>query len=120
MRNEPSFSRLFLDKGRGDGPRSSARPGRSILDSPHRSAVAEFAGLFLENALRSIGNLAVGPGLPIRAELAGGETSDYVGFDVAMSASGPAAKVIITGRGYDSDKIRNSTQTRCTATVISM
>jgi hypothetical protein len=82
--------------------------------------VAEFAGLFLENALRSIGNLAVGPGLPIRAELTGGETSDYVGFDVVMSASGPAAKVIITGRGYDSDKIRNSTQTRCTATVISI
>ena len=37
-----------------------------------------------------------------------------------MAASGPAAKVIIADRGYDSDKIRDSMEARCTATVIPM
>jgi transposase len=37
-----------------------------------------------------------------------------------MAASGPAAKVIIADRGYDSDKIRNSMEAQCTATVIPM
>ena len=46
--------------------------------------------------------------------------SDYIGFDTVMAGGGPAAKVIIADRGYDSDKIRQNMEAQRTATVIPM
>ena len=45
--------------------------------------------------------------MPVRAEITGGEVSDYKGFDLLVDDDLPAAKVFLADRGYDSDHIRN-------------
>ena len=44
----------------------------------------------------------------MKAEITGGEVSDYKGFDLLRDAEIPDAKVFIADRGYDSNHIRNS------------
>jgi len=46
-------------------------------------------------------------GLPLRAEITGGEVSDYKGFDALLDDDMPAARVVIADKGYDSDAIRD-------------
>ena len=46
-------------------------------------------------------------GLPIRAELSGGEVSNFKGFDALVDDDLPEARVFIVDRGYDSDHIRS-------------
>ena len=43
----------------------------------------------------------------MRAEITGGEVSDYKGFDLLMDGKLPPPKVLIADRGYDSDHIRH-------------
>eukprot|EP01036_Dinobryon_divergens_P037062 gene37062-48390_t len=45
-------------------------------------------------------------GLPVRAEITGGEVSDFKGFDRLVDDDLPHAKVFLADRGYDSDHIR--------------
>ena len=45
-------------------------------------------------------------GLPVRAEISGGEVSDFKGFDALVDEHLPQAKVVIADRGYDSNHIR--------------
>lgn len=53
-----------------------------------------------------------GLGLPIAAEITAGQVSDYKGYDLVMEAPGPAAKVLLADRGYDSDAIRKDVKQR--------
>lgn len=46
-------------------------------------------------------------GLPMKAEISGGEVSDYKGFDLLRDDPLPAPKVFIADRGYDSNHIRD-------------
>ena len=57
-------------------------------------------------------------GLPMRAEITGGEVSDYKGFDLLMDGELPPPKVLIADRGYDSDHIRQCIEQRGGTTVI--
>ena len=57
-------------------------------------------------------------GLPVRAEITGGQVSDYKGYDALADDDVPAAKVVIADRGYDSDHIRNDVETRGGTPVI--
>jgi transposase len=57
-------------------------------------------------------------GLPIRAEITGGEVSDYKGYDVLADEDLPAGKVLIADRGYDSDHIRDDVEKRGGTPVI--
>jgi hypothetical protein len=56
--------------------------------------------------------------LPIAAEIAAGEVWDDSGFDSLMETEGPEAKVLLAGRGYDSDHGRETLEEKGTATVI--
>lgn len=57
-------------------------------------------------------------GLPVRAEITGGEVSDYKGHDVLVDEDLPDAKVFIADKGYDSDHIRATVEKRGGASVI--
>ena len=48
----------------------------------------------------------------MKAEITGGEVSDYKGFDALHDDELPQAKVFIADKGYDSDGIRESLETR--------
>ncbi|WP_034994417.1 IS5 family transposase, partial [Beijerinckia mobilis] len=52
------------------------------------------------------------------ATLSGGEVSDYSGFDPLIEAEGPEPKVLLADRGYDSDHIRETMETKGAATII--
>ena len=56
----------------------------------------------------------------MRAEITGGEVSDYKGFDALMDDDTPAAKVFIADKGYDSDNIRDTVAERGGTPVIPM
>ena len=51
-------------------------------------------------------------GLPIAAEISGGEVSDYKGYHLVIAADGPKPKVLLADRGYDSDFIREDMESR--------
>jgi transposase len=57
-------------------------------------------------------------GLPMKAEITGGEVSDYKGFDALLDDELPLAKVFIADKGYDSDGIRNSLEANGATPVI--
>ena len=57
-------------------------------------------------------------GLPMRAEITGGEVSDYKGFDLLMDGDLPPPKVLIADKGYDSDHIRHCIEEGGGTTVI--
>jgi transposase len=59
-------------------------------------------------------------GLPIAAEITGGEVSDYKGYDLVMDADAPAPKVLIADKGYDADRIREQTEANGGVAVIPM
>jgi transposase len=44
----------------------------------------------------------------LKAEITGGEVSDYKGFDIIYDADTPGAKVLIADKGYDSNHIRDT------------
>lgn len=45
--------------------------------------------------------------MPVRAEISGGEVSDFKGFDTLVDDDLPETRVFIADRGYDSDHIRS-------------
>lgn len=57
-------------------------------------------------------------GLPVAAEITGGEVSDYKGYDLVMEADGPDPKVVIADRGFDSDDVRKDIRGRGAQPVI--
>ena len=59
-------------------------------------------------------------GLPVAAEITGGEVSDYNGYDLVMAASAPAPKVFLADKGYDSDHVRADIEARGGVPVIPM
>lgn len=59
-------------------------------------------------------------GLPIAAEITGGEVSDYKGYDLVMGADAPDPKVLLADKGYDADRIREDTQAKGGVAVIPM
>ena len=54
----------------------------------------------------------------MKAEITGGEVSDYKGFDLLLDDELPLAKVFIADKGYDSDGIRESLEVRGSAPII--
>ena len=76
----------------------------------HIKAIRVFHGELVTNA----------HGLPIRAEITGGEVSDYKGFDALIDDDTPAAKVFIADKGYDSNNIRDTVAERGGTPVIPM
>lgn len=57
-------------------------------------------------------------GLPIAAEISGGEVSDYKGYGPVMEAGGPEPKVLLADRGYDADFIRDDMEARGGVAII--
>jgi transposase len=57
-------------------------------------------------------------GLPVAAEITGGEVSDYKGYDLVMADGGPVPKVFIADKGYDADWIRDDIEARGGVAVI--
>ena len=48
----------------------------------------------------------------MKAEVTGGQVSDYRGYDEVMDHDLPQPKVLMADRGYDSDHIRDDVQRR--------
>lgn len=42
----------------------------------------------------------------MRSDITPGQTSDYLGFDLAIDDTLPEPCVLLADRGYDSDKVR--------------
>ena len=61
-----------------------------------------------------------GLGLPIAITLSAGEVSDMKGFMPVMAEPGPAPKIVIADKGYDSDEIRERLKDRDIEPVIPM
>ncbi|MBO6552190.1 MAG: IS5 family transposase [Roseitalea sp.] len=109
---------------------SGASPGQvQMIDSTiiraHHLAAGAKGGPQKEGFGRSKGGfttkihlIANAHGLPVRAEISGGEVSDFKGFDALVDDDLPEAKVFIADRGYDSDHIRRVIEKRSGAPVI--
>ena len=54
----------------------------------------------------------------MRAEITGGEVSDYKGYDLLADADLPPSKLTIADRGYDSGHIRDDVEKRGGTPVI--
>lgn len=54
----------------------------------------------------------------MRAEITGGEVSDYKGIDALLDDELPLTKMFIADKGYDSDAIRNSLEANGATPVI--
>jgi len=61
-----------------------------------------------------------GQGLPIAAELTGGEVADCSAYREVMDAAGPEPKVLLADKGYDADFIRADMEARGGSAVIPM
>lgn len=55
----------------------------------------------------------------MRAEVTGGQVSDYKGYDPVMEG-GPAPNVLLADRGYDADRIREDVEQRGGTPIIPM
>lgn len=58
--------------------------------------------------------------MPIAAELTGGEAADCSAYRDVIKASGPAPKVLLADKGYDTDAIRADAADRGITPVIPM
>ncbi len=54
----------------------------------------------------------------MKAEITGGEVSDYKGYDALADDDLPTARVLIADKGYDADRIRENVTRRGGSTVI--
>lgn len=54
----------------------------------------------------------------MKAEISGGEVSDYKGFDLLSDGDLPPAKLFLADRGYDSDHIRQTISSQGGVSVI--
>jgi transposase len=56
----------------------------------------------------------------MRSDITPGQTSDYLGFDLIMDDNLPEHCVLLADRGYDSDNIRETMESRDVVPVIPM
>ena len=56
----------------------------------------------------------------MRTEITAGQASDYLGFDLVMTDNLPKPSVLLADRGYDSDSIRKTMNSRDVVPVIPM
>lgn len=56
----------------------------------------------------------------MRSNIAPGQTSDYLGFELVMDDNLPEPCVLLADRGYDSDKVRKTMEARNVVPVIPM
>lgn len=97
-------------------PALGGREKRGFASSPsHHDIGRSRGGLTTKIHLR-----ANGLGLPVALVLTPGEASDTTGYGPVMDEDGPAPKVLIADKGYDSDAIREDLQARGAEPVIPM
>ena len=82
-------------------------PGASSGGGRKRGTQKEAFGRSKGGFTTKIHLIANALGLPVRAEISGGQVSDYKGYALLADSELPAAKVFIADRGYDSDAIRD-------------
>ena len=56
--------------------------------------------------------------MPVAVDIGPGQSSDFNGAIPLIDAPGPEAKVVLADRGYDSDKIRETLESRDIVPVI--
>ncbi len=56
----------------------------------------------------------------MRTEVTPGQDSDFTGYDLVMAENLPQPAILVADRGYDSDKIREDTESRNALTMIPM
>ena len=83
-------------------------PGASSGGRRKRGTRKEFFGRSKGGFTTKIDLIANALGLPVRAEVSGGQVSGYKGYALLADSELAAAKVFIADRGYDSDAIRGN------------
>ncbi|WP_408606329.1 IS5 family transposase, partial [Aquidulcibacter paucihalophilus] len=94
---------------------AGAKKGDFASSPSHHDIGRSRGGLTTKIHLR-----ANGLGLPVALVLTPGEASDTTGYGPVMDEDGPAPKVLIADKGYDSDAIREDLQARGAEPVIPM
>ena len=97
---------------------NTIHPCASLGSRRKRGAQKEGFGRSKGGFTTKIHLIANAHGLPVRAEISGGEVSDFKGFDALGDDDLPEAKVVIADRGYDSDHIRRVIEKRGGTPVI--
>ena len=91
----------------GSDDRQHRYPGPSLGSWRKRGTQRQGFGRSKGGFTTKIHLIANAHGLPVRAEISGGEVSDFKGFDALVDDDLPEARVFIADRGYDSDHIRS-------------
>ena len=91
----------------GSDDRQHRYPGPSLGSWRKRRTQRQGFGRSKGGFTTKIHLIANAHGLPVRAEISGGEVSDFKGFDALVDDDLPEARVFIVDRGYDSDHIRS-------------
>jgi len=119
-----------LGPAAGGAERHRGCPGQPADDRQHHRPGASLrrrrkGGTHRQGLGRSKGGLTTkihlrtnGDGLPIAAEVSGGEASDYTGYAPVIDAGGPPPKVLLADRGYDADFIREDMEARGGVAII--
>jgi len=102
----------------GSDDRQHHYPGPSLGGRRKRGTQKEGFGRSKGGFTTKIHLIANAHGLPVRAEISGGEVSDFKGFDALVDEDLLEARVFIADRGYDSDHIRSVIARRGGTSVI--
>lgn len=107
-------------RGRRDRPddRQHHRPGSSLRCRRKGGTQNQGLGRSKGGFTTKIHLRANGHGLPIAIDISPGQASDFTGAIPLMDADGPQAKVLIGDRGYDSNNIRQTLESRDIVPVI--
>lgn len=100
------------DDRQHSGPRPS--PGSRRKRATPRQGLGRSRGGFTTKVYLSV-NAA---GLPTKSDITPGQTSDYLGFDLVMDDNLPEPCVLLADRGYNSDKVRKTMETRSILPVV--
>lgn len=104
--------------GQSADDRQHGDPGASLRSGRKRGCSRQGLGRSKGGFTTKIHLRANGDGLPVAAEITGGEVSDYKGYAPVMEADGPAPKVLLADRGYDADFIREDMSARGGVAII--
>lgn len=85
--------------GQSADDRQHGDPGAPLRSGRKRGTPRQGLGRSKGGFTTKIHLRANGDGLPMAAEITGGEVSDYKGYSPVMQADGPAPKVLLADRG---------------------
>jgi transposase len=107
FRRRPADLRQLVAAAARANDQLDRRPGPPSCSWRKRGTQKEALGRSKGGFTTKVHLIANAAGLPVRAEITGGEASDRKGFDLLVDEDLPKSKVMIADKGYDSDHVRD-------------